>query len=79
MDSCILEGCEKDVFSRGLCQADYRNAVRMIAAGETTWEELYAKGLAKTPAPMGRPRGNRLSRELEKARAPKAKSTRRRK
>lgn len=39
---CIVEGCEQQAVARGLCQACKMYAIRLIQAGETTWEALEA-------------------------------------
>ncbi len=54
-ETCILKTCSRPRKTRGLCNACNASAKKAIAAGETTWGELEAEGMA-TPA---RPRGRR--------------------
>lgn len=50
---CIIEGCERKATTRGLCHSCYLTALRLIQAGETTWDDLEAQKLCgplmKTP------------------------------
>lgn len=46
---CIIDKCGKDSRWKGLCSACYGQAKQLIDAGETTWEELGALGLAVIP------------------------------
>ena len=43
--TCVVTG--QPAVCRGLSSTCYQSARKMIAAGETTWEELEARGLAK--------------------------------
>ena len=43
--TCITYGCEREIYTRGLCRSCYQRARRYIAAGETTWDELLKLGL----------------------------------
>lgn len=46
MKQCIIEGCERDSRTRGLCGTCYQSARNAIKAGKATWNELEAAGLA---------------------------------
>lgn len=51
---CLTKGCQ-GVFggerrksgARGLCKKCHADAIRLIKAGETTWEEMESLGLAQ--------------------------------
>ena len=45
MNKCLC-GCDKPVWSRGLCHAAYQYANRLIHAGKTSWPILVANGKA---------------------------------
>lgn len=42
---CVLHGCNRDAFARGVCQADYLAMHRAVQAGKTSWEQLVGEGL----------------------------------
>ena len=42
---CIIEGCDRKATARGLCHSCYLTALRLIQAGETSWELLEQAGL----------------------------------
>ena len=42
---CILEGCNKPLWCRGLCVNDYQSALHEVNAKNTTWEELEKQKL----------------------------------
>lgn len=45
---CLTKGCPgKKIHGRGLCQNCYHTAFVMVQRGETTWDELVQKGVAK--------------------------------
>lgn len=46
---CLIAKCDKEARWKGLCSACYGQAKQLIDAGETTWEELAALGLAVVP------------------------------
>jgi hypothetical protein len=48
-ETCLAEGCEKQVYARGLCPSCYHSCRRFVALGRTTWEELEEAGLARKP------------------------------
>lgn len=43
---CLAPGCQREAKVRGLCTSCYVTATCKINAGETTWEQLMAAGLA---------------------------------
>jgi hypothetical protein len=42
---CLLHGCKRKAFARGVCQADYLAMHRAVQAGNTNWEQLISEGL----------------------------------
>ena len=44
-NTCKITGCDKPVHSRGLCHTHYKMLLRMVQAGETTWQDLEEKGI----------------------------------
>jgi len=42
---CLIEGCERDAKTRGLCKSCYQTACKAVKADKTTWEELESMGL----------------------------------
>lgn len=48
---CLNPTCNNLAFCRGLCQADYQAAWKLVEAGQVTWDRLIAEGLAM---PAGR-------------------------
>lgn len=48
---CLNPHCGNLAFCRGLCQADYQAAWKLVQARQVTWDQLVAAGLA---APAGR-------------------------
>ena len=56
MNKCRMPKCNREVVTRGLCDACYRSTKRLIALGKTTWERLEADGLAEAPRQGGKPR-----------------------
>ena len=43
---CLIKGCERTAFSRGLCKSCYQQAARLVKDKETTWFILIERGLA---------------------------------
>lgn len=41
---CIVKGCGKVAYSRGLCDMHYRRCINRVRAGEITWDELERRG-----------------------------------
>jgi hypothetical protein len=48
---CLLEGCDRPAHRRGLCRVCYRDALRLIRKGKTSWRSLEVAGKALAPAP----------------------------
>lgn len=54
---CIINGCQRPRFCRGLCRKCYRAAYQSVAIGQTSWEELQPLGLAHARDARGRHSG----------------------
>jgi hypothetical protein len=46
---CLMPKCSRKQVARGQCSRCYRTTAALVATGQTTWEQVEAKGLA-TPA-----------------------------
>lgn len=46
-NKCLIENCDRNVYSRGLCDICYQIARLMVRKSETSWTYLIEKGLAK--------------------------------
>lgn len=46
-ENCMITGCRNRGTRRGLCLLCYSRAKKKIDTGETTWEKLIERGLAK--------------------------------
>ena len=46
---CLIGGCNNAATCRGLCHSCYQQALKKIAKGETTWGQLEALGLCRSP------------------------------
>lgn len=46
MTQCIIDGCEKEAKTRGLCNGCYGSALRAVKSRLATWDELVSAGLA---------------------------------
>ena len=44
--SCLVPGCTKDTWSRGLCSGHYNQANQLVRSEITTWEVLVKNGRA---------------------------------
>ncbi len=44
---CLNPTCNRPPYSRGLCDACYQAALRVVARGLTTWEKLIKAGKCK--------------------------------
>lgn len=64
---CVQEGCRGDAEYRGNCWKHYQAFLRSVRAGETTWDELEAKGLATPPKKSGRKRTEFVKQALRTA------------
>lgn len=42
---CLLSGCTRKAFARGVCQADYLAMHRAVMDGRVNWEQLVSEGL----------------------------------
>lgn len=62
---CLVPNCGRMRHLRGNCLKCYDRVIRLIRAGETTWEALVAAGLA-LPAQTSEARGQRLDWCFEK-------------
>lgn len=51
---CLVCPRKTDEPRRGMCEACYRAAKARVSAGEVTWPELVAVGLAGPPGKRGR-------------------------
>ena len=51
MSLCLKPNCKSiaAINLRGLCMKHYSEAKKLVANGETTWEELASLGLASIP------------------------------
>ena len=47
---CVVKRCVNEAKSRGLCNACYSSALKLVKANETNWDELIHIGLA-VPTP----------------------------
>ena len=54
VEFCIQEGCKEEVHTRGNCKSCYRTLLRSVTAGETSWPDLVAQGLALPAKKAGR-------------------------
>lgn len=43
---CIVDGCERDARTRGLCENCYQLARYNVIGGKVSWEQLETMGLA---------------------------------
>jgi hypothetical protein len=43
---CVVPGCTRQAYSRGLCLPCNRAARKLVEKGETTWKELESMGFA---------------------------------
>lgn len=46
MTKCIMQGCDKPRYARGLCRPHYTAFLWRVKKGEITWAELVAEGYA---------------------------------
>lgn len=46
LQKCNIEGCERNVKSRGLCSVHYNQYERLVKKGDTKWSELERQGIA---------------------------------
>ena len=53
-DKCLVTGCEKEEWIRGLCTIHYRYAVGLVNKKKTSWKELENKGKVKPKKKAGR-------------------------
>ncbi len=44
---CCIPGCREVQRAMGLCGTHYNGLYRLVASGETTWDELEARGICK--------------------------------
>jgi len=51
MAICLIEGCEREVFRRGLCSVCFLAAANKVFSGAKTWKQLEAAGIARV-APL---------------------------
>jgi hypothetical protein len=57
---CMRPGCKRtDIEGHSLCTMHYQQGYRLVASGEATWRELFAKGWGKLTI-----RGSELRREI---------------
>lgn len=52
--ACLVKGCNRKQYSRGLCTTHNRTAADNVAKGKTTWEELESFGMALPTKRPGR-------------------------
>lgn len=58
---CLIECCEREANSRGLCWPCYQSALRLVKSGKTTWDELVNMGFVKKSKHGGKEGSNLLS------------------
>ena len=68
MSKCLIEGCEGEAKTRGLCHKCYQTAFMSVKKGKTTWDELVKLGLVK-PASSCPPGRSDFSKALAERRA----------
>lgn len=50
---CLIEGCVREVVTRGLCNLCYQTARKYVLRGGTSWEQLVKEGFALKAALRG--------------------------
>jgi hypothetical protein len=65
---CLVDGCEGEAKTRGLCHKCYQTAFMSVKKGKTTWDELVKLGLVK-PASSCPPGRSDFSKALAERRA----------
>jgi len=49
MKKCLLDFCEREATSRGLCNTHYNWVRERVARGQYSWEELESLGMVQPP------------------------------
>lgn len=70
-DVCLLKGCGNEEFSRGLCQAHYKQARLRLDAEVESEEELIERGLMLPAKRAGRKTKVSFASAVERAKAKK--------
>lgn len=65
--SCLVPGCDSQQSTRGMCQACYRRALRMIEMGNCDWDWLEEQGYSVPRKRQGRPLTNNLDKAIQAA------------
>ena len=68
---CLIDGCEQEAKSRGLCTNCYQLARLQVRANKVTWEQLEQMGLAVSSTHAGDSM-SKFQRALNKATQPDA-------
>jgi len=72
---CLVEGCDRQAVSRGVCARCYRVCAQRVRRGKATWEELVQLGIVTESKHKNAGRSGIVTQMIERRRQEIGRST----